>query len=77
MTNLTLQATVDRTLFEVIADGRVVGRVSRFKLGRQRSRPWLWSIGLHFREGHDPTFGYEETLQLALEAFARSWHRQM
>lgn len=74
MTDLTLQPTVDRTQFEVVADGRVVGRVTLFKSGRNRSQPWLWSIGLAFREGHDPTYGYEATLELARRAFAKSWN---
>jgi hypothetical protein len=41
MTNLILQPTVDRAQFEVVANGRIVGRVTMFKSGRRRSRPFM------------------------------------
>jgi hypothetical protein len=51
MTDLSLRPTGNRTQFEVIANGRIIGRIAMFSTGRNRSRPWLWSIELPFREG--------------------------
>jgi hypothetical protein len=59
MADLILQTTRNPTLFEVIADGRIVGRIVRFSSGRSRSKPWAWSIELPFREGCVPAYGYE------------------
>jgi hypothetical protein len=73
MADLLLQPTRNPILFEVIAHGRIVGRVAMFAAHRNRSTPWLWSIELPFREGRGPAYGYEATREAAMEAFVRSW----
>ena len=75
MADLTLQPTGNPTLFEVIANDRIVGRIVRFSTGRNRNSPWAWSIEFPFREGRVPAYGYESTREAAMQAFAKSWHR--
>jgi hypothetical protein len=74
MADVILQSTGNPTLFEVIANGRIVGRIIRFSTGRKRSKPWVWSIELPFREGHAPAYGYEATREAAMKAFAKAWN---
>jgi hypothetical protein len=74
MADLILQPTGNPTLFEVIANDRIVGRIVRFSTGRNRSKPWGWSIEVPFREGRSPAYRYEATREAAMQAFARSWH---
>jgi hypothetical protein len=76
MADLILQLTGNPALFEVIANGRIVGRIGMFSAHRNRSTPWLWSIELPFREGRSPTYGYEATREAAMQAFAKSWRRE-
>ena len=76
MADVILRSTGNPTLFEVLANGRIVGRIVKFSAGRKRGKPWVWSIELPFREGHAPVYGYEATREAALEAFARNWSQQ-
>jgi hypothetical protein len=62
----TLQQTRNPTQFEVIANGRVIGRIAMFSTHRNRRTPWLWSIELPFRDGHAPAYGYEATREEAM-----------
>jgi hypothetical protein len=76
MADLILQPTRNPILFEVIAHGRIVGRVAMFAAHRNRSTPWLWSIEVPFREGRAPAYGYEATREEAMQAFAKSGNRE-
>jgi hypothetical protein len=52
--------------YEIIGpDGNVIGRI--FKPP---------DIGTGYREGRTATQGYEATRPAAMQAFARSWHRE-
>jgi hypothetical protein len=35
--------------------------------------PWLWP--LDHLQGREPTHGFEATREAAMQAFAKSWHR--
>ena len=74
MTDLLLQPTGNPSQYEVIKDGQIVGRISLFRALRDQRKPWIWSIDLAFRAGHEPVHGFEETRYDALQAFARSWY---
>jgi hypothetical protein len=76
MTDLQLQSTTGNPLqYEVIADGRIVGRIARYSALRDQSKPWVWSVDFAFQEGRHPTHGFEATREAAMQAFARSWFR--
>lgn len=76
MTDLLLGPTENPTQYEVIADGHIVGRIALFSALRDHRRPRVWTIDPAFHEGHDPAHGFEETREAAMQAFARSWHRE-
>jgi hypothetical protein len=59
--------------FDVIGpDGLVIGRI--FKAATSPpGTPWMWTIAYGDRE---PAHGYEATREGAMQAFARSWHRE-
>jgi hypothetical protein len=38
--------------------------------------PWMWTLTYGHHEDRTPTHGYEATRQAAMQAFARSWHRE-
>jgi hypothetical protein len=60
----------------VIAAGQIVGRIALFSVLLDHSRPWIWTIDPAFHKGHDPAHGFEVTRKAAMQAFARSWHRE-
>jgi hypothetical protein len=75
MTELLLQPTADPSNYEVIAgSGQPVGRIALY--GTSHMKPWLWSIDHQFHDGHDPVRGFEATREAAMQAFAKSWHRE-
>jgi hypothetical protein len=37
---------------------------------------WLWTIDLSHRDRRFPNHGYEATREAAIQAFAKSWHRE-
>jgi hypothetical protein len=61
--------------YDVIGpDGLVIGRI--FKANRfPNGMPWQWT--LTYDEDRSPTHGYEPTREAAMQAFARSWHREL
>ena len=79
MTDLQLQSTTGNpSQYEVIADGRIVGRIALYNALRDQSdqsKPWVWSVDFAFQEGRYPTHGFEATREAAMQAFARSWFR--
>ena len=74
MTDLLLQPTGNPSQYEVIEDGKIVGRIALFHALRNRRKPWVWSIDLAFSAGHERVHGFEETRHDAMQAFARSWY---
>ena len=74
MTDLLLQPTGNPSQYNVIENAQIVGRISLFHALRDQRKPWIWSIDLAFRAGHEPVHGFEETRYDALQAFARSWY---
>jgi hypothetical protein len=61
--------------YDVIADGQVVGRIMMF-VDMPGGRLWMWSLAYGLHEDRTPTHGYEATREAAMQAFARSWHRE-
>ena len=53
MTDLLLQTTGNPSQYEVIKDGKIVGRIPLFRALRDQRKPWIWSIDLAFRAGHE------------------------
>ena len=62
--------------YDVIGtDGIVIGRI--FKATKSpEGTPWMWTLAYGDHEDRTPTHGYEATWQAAMQAFARSWHRE-
>ncbi|HVD74849.1 MAG TPA: hypothetical protein VNC81_14840 [Xanthobacteraceae bacterium] len=60
-------------VYDVVYDGRIVGRIS---LSNGPAPTWSWTLAYSFHEGRTPTRGHEETLDAAMQAFAKSWHRE-
>jgi hypothetical protein len=62
--------------YDVIGtDGIVIGRI--FKATQSpEGTPWMWTLAYRDHEDRTPTHGYEATREAAMQAFARSWHRE-
>jgi hypothetical protein len=56
-------------------DGLVIGRIFRATTA-PAGTPWLWSLAYGQHEDRTPTHGHEPTPEAAMQAFARSWHRE-
>jgi hypothetical protein len=37
---------------------------------------WLWTLAFGRHEDRTPTHGYAATREAAMQAFAKSWHRE-
>jgi hypothetical protein len=61
--------------YDVLADGEVVGRIMKVTAAPERT-PWMWRLAYGHHKDRWPTHGYEPTREAALQAFARSWHRE-
>jgi hypothetical protein len=62
--------------YDVIGgDGMVIGRIFRATTSPVGT-PWIWNLAYGQHEDHTPTHGYEATREAAMQAFARSWHRE-
>jgi hypothetical protein len=77
MTDLLLRPDVEGrgNDYEVIDDGQVVGRISLFS-SSPAGTPWMWSIDFTFLEDREVMRGFSVTREAAMQAFARSWHRE-
>jgi hypothetical protein len=53
----------------VLADGVVVGRIFKVRLGGRT--PWMWTLAFGHHEDRTPTHGYAATREAAMAAFAR------
>jgi hypothetical protein len=60
--------------FDVLADGRVVGRIMNAAAAPVGSS-WLWTYGFDPRK-RQPAHGYRATREAAMAAFAKSWRRE-
>ena len=62
--------------YDVIGiNGEVIGRI--FKATHfPNDTLWQWSLAYGFLEERTHTHGYEATREAAMQAFARSWHRE-
>jgi len=59
----------------VLAEGQVVGHI-RLSDAAPMATPWMWTLSYGFHEDRTPMHGYEPTREAAMQAFARSWHRE-
>jgi hypothetical protein len=57
------------------ANGVVVGRIFCLDAVAPPDRPWMWASG-HNGDYRRAAHGYEPTRESAMQAFARSWHRE-
>jgi hypothetical protein len=53
----------------------VVGRVFLSPAAPQ-DRQWMWTLAYGQHEDRTPTHGNEQTREAAVQAFAKSWHRE-
>lgn len=77
MPDLTLErATVGGEHYEVLDEARnVVGHIM-LSDAAPVEMPWIWTIAAVHHPGRKSTYGYEPTRDAAMQAFARSWHRE-
>jgi hypothetical protein len=61
--------------YDVLEDGIVVGRIFFLDAVGPQDRPWMWASG-HNGDIRRAACGYERTREAAMEAFARSWHKE-
>jgi hypothetical protein len=60
--------------YDVLADGVVVGRL--FKVNAAPvGMPWMWTLEIEHCGDRTPTYGYAETREAAMAAFAKRWRR--
>ena len=83
MTDLVLRrilpsrpAAQDEDDYDVIGpDGAVIGRIFK-AISSPAGTSWAWTLAYGYQEDRTPTHGYEATREAAMQAFARSWHRE-
>jgi hypothetical protein len=61
--------------YDVLEDGKVVGRIFHLEAAAPQGRPWMWASG-HGGHIERAAHGYEATREAAMAAFANSWRRQ-
>jgi hypothetical protein len=75
MSDLLLRAAGPRSqVYDVIADGQVVGRIM-LSNAAPVATPWVWTLAYGQHEDRTPIHGQEATREAAMQAFAKSWHR--
>ena len=60
--------------YHVLADGVVVGRIFKVRVGGRT--PWMWTLASGYHKDRTSTHGYEATREAAMAAFAKSWRRE-
>jgi hypothetical protein len=60
--------------YDVLADGVMIGRIFKVRLGGRT--PWMWTLAFGHHEDRTPTHGYAATREAAMAAFAKSWRRE-
>ena len=73
MTDLLLQPTGNPSLYEIIANEHIVGRIALFSSLRDHSRPWGW---IAFKGGEEPAYGFEVSREAAFQALTRCWRNR-
>jgi hypothetical protein len=61
--------------FKVLAGDEVVGHI-RLSESAPEATPWRWTLAYGHKGRRTPTLGYGCTREEALQALARSWHRE-
>jgi hypothetical protein len=61
--------------FDVLANGIVVGRIMK-SAAAPVGMPWLWTLAYGHHEDRTPIYGYAESREAAMAAFAKSWRRE-
>jgi hypothetical protein len=59
--------------YDVVCGGRIVGRIM---LTNVLAPYWSWTLAYSFHDGRVPTRGQEATIEAAVQAFAKSWHKE-
>jgi hypothetical protein len=62
-------------VYDVYAQDEVVGRIT-LAWRYPNEAPWRWTLAYGHHEDRTPAYGYEPTREAAMQAFARSWHRE-
>ena len=62
--------------YEVLEDGKVVGRIFKVPAASPEGRPWMWASGHGGHHIQRAAHGYEATREAEMAAFAKSWRRQ-
>ena len=75
MTDLLLKRSriALKEVYDVVCEGRIVGRIM---LANVLAPCWSWTLAYSFHEGRTPTRGNEATIDDAMQAFAKSWHKE-
>ena len=61
--------------FDVLEDGKIVGRIFFLDAVGPRGRPWMWASG-HNGDFRRAAHGYEPTREAAMAAFKRRGQRE-
>jgi hypothetical protein len=61
-------------VYDVLRGRRIVGRIM-LSNGSSASQ-WVWTISYKYHEDRTPTHGYAASRAAAMQAFAKSWHRE-
>src|SRR5262245_20792601 len=62
--------------YDVLEDGKVVGRIFHLEAAAPEGRPWMWASG-HGGHIERAAHGYEPTREAAMAAFAKSWRKEL
>ena len=57
--------------YDVLAEGIVVGRIMK-AAAASLGTPWVWTVAYGHHEDRSPIYGYAETREAAMAAFAKS-----
>jgi hypothetical protein len=61
-------------VYDVLSGSRIVGRI--LLSDASPASQWVWTVSYGYHEGRTPTHGYAESREAAMQAFAKSWHRE-
>jgi hypothetical protein len=61
--------------YDVLADGAVVGRITK-AAAVPVGQSWMWTLAFGHHEDRAPTHGYAAPHEAAMAAFAKSWRRE-
>src|SRR5262249_21241426 len=62
--------------YDVLENGVVVGRIFKVPAAAPEGRPWMWASGHSAATVKRAAYGYEQTREAAMGAFAKSWRRE-